>query len=58
MLKEVHGSEDEPRSAESALKPVTCGEGFLHGMERAVGIGEPLDRGDRRAVELDGEHET
>ena len=45
-----------PGRAEAALQRVVVVEGLLHGMQLAVGAGQPLDRGHLVAVGLHGQH--
>src|SRR5262245_2509472 len=53
-LEDVAGGQDHPGGAEAALEAVLLPEGFLEGVELAVG--QALDRGHARPVRLDGEH--
>src|SRR5262245_5955364 len=53
-LQHLLGGHDHPGGAEAALEAVLFPEALLDGMQLAV-FGEPLDRGDRGAVGLDGE---
>ena len=53
--QQVGRRHDHPRRAEAALEAVVLPEGGLERVEPVRG-GHPLDRRDRRAVRLDGEH--
>src|SRR2546423_1663270 len=54
-VEQVGGGHDHARRAVAALEAVVGPEGLLHRMQRVLAA-EPLDRGDLRAVGLDGEH--
>src|SRR6187402_1795493 len=55
-VHEVDRAHDHAGRAEPALQAVAVLERRLHRVHRPVGRGEPLDRDDRRAVDLRGEH--
>ena len=55
-LAQIDGAHDHARGAKAALQAVMIAEGLLHGMQRAVGSGQPLDGGDRLALGLNGQH--
>src|SRR5229473_322897 len=54
-LEELRGRHDHARRAEAALQPVLLPEGVLDRVQLAV-LGHAFDRGDLRAVGLDGQH--
>src|SRR5713101_3640576 len=56
-LEELGRGHDHARRAEAALQPVLLPEGVLDGVQLAV-LGHAFDRGDLRAVGLDGQHGT
>src|ERR1017187_3499704 len=56
-LQQLAGSHDHARRAEAALEAVLVPEGFLHGVQIAIG-GQAFDGDDFAAVGLDGEHGT
>ena len=47
-----HRRHDLSRRTVAALEGVLLEEGGLHGVERAVFVGQPLDGGDRAALDL------
>src|SRR5688572_21679796 len=55
VVQQRHCRHDHSRRAEAALKPVLLPEALLQGMQLTL-RGKPLDRGDRGAIGLDGEH--
>jgi hypothetical protein len=54
-LEELRRGHDHARRAEPALQPVLLPEGVLDRVQLAV-LGHAFDRGDLRAVGLDGQH--
>src|SRR5713226_4073485 len=54
-LEELRRRHDHARRAEAALQPVLLPEGVLDRVQLAV-LGHAFDRGDLRAVGLDGQH--
>ena len=54
-LEQLLGRHDHAGSAEAALEAMLVPEGFLHGVELAVG-GEAFDGHHLAAIRLDGEH--
>ena len=56
--QEGHQREQEARGAEAALQRVRFAKGLLQRVERAVGGGQPFDRGDLATVHLHAEQQT
>ena len=56
QLHEVDGAHHHAGGAEAALQGVMLAEHLLHRVQRAVGVGEALDRRDLGAVGLQREH--
>src|SRR5688572_16699182 len=57
FLEQRLGYEHHARRAEPALQTVVIPERLLHGVQR-VAVGDALDGGDARAVQLNGKHEA
>ena len=55
-FEDLFRNHDHAGRAEAALEGVLVPEGFLHGVQFAVGGGEAFDGEDLRAIGLDGEH--
>ena len=55
-LHQVDGAHHHAGRAEAALQRMMLAEHRLHRVQRAVGGGQPLDRGDVRALGLQRQH--